>query len=139
MVKISKIEYNKMDLNKYKQYAPAILRVALALVFLWFGLNQVFNSEFWISWLPQFVYSLPIAPTTLVLINGTFEVIFGGLLLLGLFTRVTAFLFFIHLLVIGFNLGYNDIAIRDLGLSLAIFSVFLSGPDKWCLDKKLIK
>ena len=128
-----------MDLNKYKQYAPAVLRIALALVFLWFGLNEIINTEAWTIWLPQFAYNLPIAPTTLVLINGIFEVIFGGLLLFGLFTRITAFLLFIHLLGIVFSVGYNGVAIRDLGLSLAIFSVFLSGPDKWCLDYKLKK
>ena len=75
-----------IKIDKYKEYAPALARISISLVFLWFGLNEIFNTEAWLIWLPQFAYNLPIAPTTLVLLNGTFEVIFGGLLLLGLFT-----------------------------------------------------
>ena len=126
-----------MKIDKYKEYAPLIARVSISLVFLWFGLNELINTEEWVTWLPQFAHNLPIAPTTLVLINGTFEIIFGGLLLLGLFTRITAFLLFIHLLGISFSVGYSDVMIRDLGLSLVTLSIFLSGPDKWCLEKKL--
>jgi uncharacterized membrane protein YphA (DoxX/SURF4 family) len=125
-----------MKIDKYKEYAPLIARVSISLVFLWFGFNEILNTEAWVTWLPQFAYNLPIAPTTLVLINGIFEVIFGGLLLLGLFTRVASFLLFIHLMGIVFSVGYNDVAIRDLGLSLVTLSIFLSGPDKWCLDKR---
>ncbi len=125
-----------MKIEKYKEYAPLIARLSISLVFLWFGFNEIINTEVWVTWLPQFAYNLPIAPTTLVLINGTFEIIFGGLLLAGLFTRITAFLLFIHLLGIAFSVGYNDVAIRDLGLSLVTLSIFLSGPDRWCLEKK---
>ena len=128
-----------MKIDKYKKYAPALTRISISLVFLWFGFNEIFNTEAWLIWLPQFAYNLPITPTTLVLINGTFEIIFGGLLLLGLFTRIAAFLLFIHLLGISFSIGYSDVAIRDLGLSLVTLSIFLSGPDKWCLEEKLGK
>ena len=60
-----------MKIEKYKEYAPLIARLSISLVFLWFGFNEILNTEVWVTWLPQFAYNLPIAPTTLVLINGT--------------------------------------------------------------------
>ncbi|MEK6856700.1 MAG: hypothetical protein AABX49_01665, partial [Nanoarchaeota archaeon] len=68
-----------------------------------------------------------------------FEVVFGLLLLIGLFTKIVSLILALHLLVISFSLGYNDIAVRDFILSLATFSIFLNGKDKLCLDKKLFK
>ena len=34
------------------------------------------------------------------------------------------------------GLGYNNIAVRDFGLMLITFAIFLGGKDKWCLDYK---
>lgn len=124
-------------MNTYKEYAPLILRIGISLVFLWFGLTQIFNRDSLIGYLPQFAYSLPIEPFTLILFNGIFETILGLFLLVGLYTRVSSFLLGLHLLVITFSLGYNDVAIRDLGLTLATFAVFLNGADKWSLDNKI--
>ena len=72
-----------------------------------------------------------------MLINGIFETIFGFLLLIGLYTRTSSLFLAIHLLTITISLGYNDIAIRDLGLTIATFAIFIHGKDKWCLDNKI--
>ena len=61
------------------------------------------------------------------------------MLLVGYYTRVSSLLLTIHLLGISISLGYNDIAIRDLVLTIATFVVFLNGKDKWCLDSKYKK
>ena len=124
------------DKNKYREYSPIILRIGLSLVFLWFGLTNIFNGKVLINYLPSFAYSLPIGPLTILLINGIFEVFFGFLLIAGLFTRITSLILTLHLLMIVSFLGYNDIAVRDFGLALATLSIFFHGPDKWCLDKK---
>jgi len=123
-------------MKSLKEYAPGFLRISLSLVFLWFGFNQLFDTDSWIGYLPQWGYNLPIVPELLIQINGAVEIVLGTLLLLGLFTRLTALILTIHLLGISFNLGYNDVAIRDVGLSLATFAVFLHGKDRWSLDKK---
>lgn len=128
-----------MRLEDLKQYAPLVLRVGISLVLLWFGLNQIFDSASWIGYLPPFVGSLPINAQTFLMLNGSFEVLIGGLLLVGLFTRIAAVLIAIQVFGIMITLGYNEIAVRDFGLSLAAASIFLHGPDKWCLDKKLRK
>lgn len=125
-----------MNLDKYKQYAPALVRVTISLVFLWFGLNQILDTSSWLQWLPAWAYQLPLSPTAVLVLNGSFETVFGLLLLVGLFTRITALLLSLHLLGIAWTIGYNDVGIRDLGLALVTFSIFLSGSDRWSLDTK---
>ena len=128
-----------MKIEKYKEYSPLVLRIGIGMVFLWFGLTNIFNPQSLVGYLPKIVYALPIEPLTLLFVNGIFEVIFGLLLLVGLFQRLVSFILFLHILIIMFGLGYNDIAVRDFGLALATFVIFLNGPDKFCLDKKLRK
>lgn len=125
-----------MKIEKYKEYSPLVLRIGIGIVFLWFGLTNLFNPESLIGYLPKFAQSLPIEPLSILLLTGIFEVVFGLLLLIGLFTRLSSFLLFLHLLIIIIGLGYNDIAVRDFGLALATFAIFLHGPDKWCLDSR---
>lgn len=132
-------------------YAPAVLRIGLSLVFLWFGVNQLFSPEMFVGYVPQqvvmpmhqfmqsnhlmLVYSVEQASLRLISLNGILEIVLGILLLLGLFTRISATVLFLHLLSIAVGLGYNDVMIRDLGLSIALVAVFLNGPDQWTLDK----
>ena len=122
--------------NRYAPYAPLVARVALALVFLWFGLNQIFDPDSFLGYLPPWTSSLPFSDTTFLLLNGIFEILCGGLLLVGFCTRAASALLALHLLGIADNLGYNDIMIRDFGLTLVLVSIFLNGPDRWCLDSK---
>ena len=122
-----------------KEYAPIVLRISLSLVFLWFGLTGVFNTEQFIGYVPEFAYSLPISVESIVILNGIFEIVLGTLLIIGLFTRIVAFILFLHTLIIMFLLGYNDIAVRDFGLAFATLAIFLNGADKWCLDRRLKK
>ena len=122
-----------------REYGNILLRYAMAVLFLWFGLNQLFNADAWLVWLPQWVEGLPIEPLTFIYMNGFFETVFGAFLALGLFTRMSALLLSLHLFGIAFSLGYNDIAVRDFCLALAAMAVSFYGSDKWCCDKKLLK
>ena len=121
----------------YKEDAPVVLRISISLMILWFGLTSIFNHESLVGYLPEFVYSLEISLPSIMLLNGIFEIVLGTLLIIGLFTRVVAFILFLHILLIMFSLGYNDVAIRDFGLAFATLAVFLNGADKWSLDRKL--
>ena len=123
--------------KKYKRYTPAILRWGISLVFLWFGFNQLTDASVWTIFLPSFASSLPFSLETLIMINGTFEIIFGILLIIGLFTRIVAFILAIHLAGISYTLGFNAIGIRDFGLTIATLSIALNGPDRFSLDAKL--
>ena len=126
-----------MSLNDLRNYSSFVLRIGISLVFLWFGINQVLFSKDWVGWLPSFALNMGIKDVTLILINGVFEIIFGLLLLIGLFTRFSSLILVIHLLGIIFSLGYNDVAVRDFGLMIATLSIFFNGGDRFSLDFKL--
>ncbi|HIH14757.1 MAG: hypothetical protein QT08_C0009G0003 [archaeon GW2011_AR17] len=123
----------------FKEHSPILLRYAVAFLFLWFGLNQLFNAGAWVAWLPSWVESLPIDPVSFILLNGFFESLFGLCLALGVFTRFSALVLGLHLFGIAFSLGYNDIAVRDFSLALATMAVVFYGSDRLCYDKKLRK
>lgn len=143
----------RINLEDYKKYAPLVLRIGLALVFLWFGISQLVNTESFIGYIPswisphgaeivhehplQLLHDVPIPSVHIIILaNGILETVFGLFLLIGLWTRVSAAILALHLFGIAISLGYNDIMIRDLGLALATASIFLSGPDRWCLDSR---
>ena len=107
----------------------------MSAVYLWFGVSQLINPTNFIGYLPGFIFSSPYA-TAFVIGNGVFEVIAGGLLLSGKFTRIAALLLGLHLCGIAIELGYGDVAVRDFGLMLATMAIALHGPDNWCLDAR---
>ncbi len=118
-----------------QKYAPSLLRVGLALVFLWFGFDQLVNTSSWLRLIPDVVISLShLSATTLVHFNGSFEIIFGLALLAGFFTRTVALLLALHLMDIIFVVGLTSIGVRDFGLMIAAFSIFLHGADALSID-----
>jgi len=139
-------------IRKNKDYSIVILRIGLALVLLWFGINQVFYPDNFLGYLPPWAMPHPInmihfppihmmhdtsiQTTALIVSNGFYEIILGLVLLVGFYTRITAFIAGLHLLLIALSLGYNDIAIRDFGLSIMAFSLVFSGAGKYSLDNK---
>ena len=125
-----------MNLEPHKESGTGVLRIGLALVFLWFGSNQLLFTKDWLVWLPQAAFHLPISAEFLVMLNGLMEVALGLFLLLGLFTRFASLLLGLHLIPIILTVGYNDIGVRDFGLMIAMFSLAISGPGKWCLDMR---
>ncbi len=122
-----------------RNHAAIFLRYSVAFLFLWFGLNQLFDGGAWVAWLPAWIYSLPIEPLTFIYVNGFFETLFGLFLFLGLFTRLSALILALHLFGIAFTLGYNDIAVRDFCLALATMAVAFYGSDSWSFDKKFLR
>lgn len=114
-------------------YASLLVRLSMCFVILWFGINQLVNPADFMGYLPEFLLTSGYAGT-IIFFNGVFEIIFGTLLLIGLFTRIASFLLGIHLFFIVLGLGYNDIAVRDFALMLATFAITIRGEDQWCLD-----
>ena len=119
-----------------KRFAPVVVRISISLVIIWFGSQQLLHSAVWTGLIPAYVTNLShLSALTVVHINGWFEITAGLLLLLGFYTRIIGFLLFLHILDIAFTVGVNtSIGVRDLGLTCAALSVFLHGPDGWCLD-----
>lgn len=121
-------------INSFKEYGPAVLRIAMALVFFWFAINQLIAPGDWTGYLPEF-FANTANPEMFIYANAIFEMIFGTLLILGVYTRLAAFLVGIHLLGISITLGWSAVAIRDYGLAFATLAIVLNGPDKLCLKK----
>ena|SRR3989344_1435354 len=120
-------------LEKYQKYATSLVRIAISLVFLWFGINQLILPENFLGYLPGFLLELDYTKY-LVMLNGLSEIILGGLLLVGFLIRPVSLILAVHLLGIIFSLGYNDIAVRDFGLLLVTLSIFIGGADLWSMD-----
>lgn len=127
-----------MALEDIKKYSPAIVRISLALVFLWFSLNQFFLVNDFVSLIPDFlVNATGYSPAVFVIINAIFEFALGIFLLLGLHVRFSSLLLGLHLIGIAISVGYGPTMIRDLGLALATVSVFFHGADEFCLDNHI--
>ena len=124
--------------EKMSRIAPVVVRIGIALVFLWFGTQQLGNTSAWTGLIPSWATSLSgLDAAALVTLNGAFEIIAAAFLITGLFTRAVALLSALHLLSITFTMGYTGIGVRDFGLSMAAISIFLYGADAWCLDTYL--
>jgi uncharacterized membrane protein YphA (DoxX/SURF4 family) len=118
-------------------YAPSLLRYSMTLVILWFGLQQLLHASVWTAYVPDSVATMThLNAITLVYINAVFELVFGTLLLFGIQTRLTALFLSIHLFDIMYVVGYGEIGVRDFGLAMATFVIFMNGPDMLCLKGK---
>ena len=115
-----------------KKYATFVLRIGLAAVLFWFAINQLISPDDWTKLVPEYLSFID--STTIIYFNATFELILGITLLAGLFTRVFALLFGLHLIPIIISLGYGPSAVRDVGLMLAAFSLALSGSKNFSID-----
>lgn len=122
--------------EKMTSSAPTVLRIGMSLIILWFGIQQIIDVTSWIGYLPEWTATLPVSQSSLVYLNGSFEIIFGVFMLLGFYTRISALLLALHLLDIVYLVGYDATGMRDLGLAIAISAIFLYGPDKCCIDER---
>gem|GEM_PF-5015724 len=52
-----------------------------------------------------------------------------------MFVKPLSILFTLHLFLIILTLGYNDIAVRDVGLMFATFALFFNDTHIWSLEK----
>ena len=120
-----------------ERFSPVVLRLGMAVVILWFGVEQVLDATHWTAYIPDSVVAMThLSAVVLVYINGIFELVFGALLLLGWQTRVVALLLSLHLFGIMWVVGYGEIGVRDFGLAVATFVVFMNGADFFCLTQK---
>lgn len=103
-----------------------ILRLGLAVMFLWFGFSQLFDGINWVAWVPEWaVNTLHLPPAMIVLANGLFEVVAGALLAFNIWTRWVALALALHLLVITIEIGATAIGVRDFGLMASTLALAL--------------
>ena len=112
-----------------------IIRVGLASVFLWFGIDKIVHPIFWSSFIPEWVVNvLPFSVFTINYILSGVEIVLGLLLLLGLFTRKVAVVTALFMAGIILSVGYNDIAVRDFAILTMAIALALAKEHELTLD-----
>jgi uncharacterized membrane protein YphA (DoxX/SURF4 family) len=119
-----------------KDLSEMVLRVSMALVFLYFGVSQAITPDSWVSFVPDFVVPSFMTANNLVIANAVFEITLGLFMILGIYTRFSSLFLSLHLFGIAFSIGFNPLGIRDFGLAFATLTVYLNEPDKYCLENK---
>lgn len=98
-----------------------ILRLSLAIVFLWFGIDKFFHPVYWISaWLPNFVVNIGvifhISSNALIYSIGIIELLVGISLASNMFINFFAPIAAIFLIAVSSFYGFNEDIIRDVGI-----------------------
>lgn len=116
------------------RYSYLALRLGLATVFLWFGIDKIFHPAYWFNaWVPQGVQLLiakfSLAGIQFVYLNGIFEIIVGLSLVSGVFTKFFSILAILFLVGVLIFVGVSEVTVRDFGLMGGFLAVLL-WPDE---------
>lgn len=116
-----------------------ILRISLAIVFLYFGVMQLKDPSSWSGFVPDFVQFSFLSANNIVVFNGFMEVVLGTFLLVGLYVRFASIIMSLHLFGIAFSIGFSPLGVRDFGLAFATLALFFFGEDRYSVDYKFTK
>lgn len=109
------------------KYSNLILRLSLAAVFFWFGIDKFFHPDYWINaWIPHSVASLVanfnLRPIDVIYMSGVFEVLVGTSLATDIFIVFFSSLGLVFMGSIMLFNGFSEVLVRDVGL----MGIFLS-------------
>ncbi|MGK0389472.1 MAG: putative oxidoreductase [Maribacter sp.] len=128
------------------EHPLSIIRICIGIGFIIQGLN-VFNTGFMDGHISIFsgMHDLPM-PAFLAYLSKGGELIFGIMLVLGLFTRLASLMLIINMSVATFYaLGGDILSIENYQAQISWFyllvgiALFLSGPTGYSLDEKLTR
>ncbi len=105
-----------------KQLAKYLLIGALVFVFGWFGLDKLRNPILWSGFLPLWMDGLfQVGSDSWVIVIGLLEMLFALLLLIPIrrVRQVATLLMTLHLVGILWQVGWNDVGVRDIGLLIS--------------------
>ncbi|OGN05224.1 MAG: hypothetical protein A2746_01005 [Candidatus Yanofskybacteria bacterium RIFCSPHIGHO2_01_FULL_44_22] len=110
------------------RYSNLILRLGLAFVFFWFGIDKFMQPEYWLNaWVPEnvvrFVAQFGLSGIAFIYLNAIFEILIATSLALNIFSALFSFLGAAFLLVVIFTHGFNEVLVRDMGLLGGFLSV----------------
>ena len=109
------------------KYSNLILRLSLAIVFFWFGIDKFLHPDYWVNaWVPQsvalFAENFKIRPLDIIYMSGVFEVLIGTSLATDIFITFFSFSGLVFMGSIMLFSGFSEVLVRDVGL----MGVFLS-------------
>ena len=110
------------------KYSNLFLRLGLAFVFFWFGIDKFFHPGYWLNaWVPASIVQLAglvyLSANALVYAIGVFELLVGISLLANMYVGFFGSLAVLFLAVLPFFQGFNEIVVRDIGLIGALLSL----------------
>lgn len=105
-----------------------ILRIGLAVVFLWFGVDKFIQPQYWINaWVPQTVIDVVgksgLSAQDFIHLIGILEVLIALSLITGFFARYFSAAGACFLVVVVLSSGFNEVLIRDIGLNGALIAL----------------
>lgn len=116
------------------RYSNIFLRLGLAAVFIWFGVDKFLNPQYWLSsWIPQSALSVAskvgVSGIDFVYASGVFELLVGASVLSNIFVKVFSVLALIFLITVLLTFGISEVLIRDIGL-MGGFLALLFWPER---------
>ena len=113
-----------------------VLRIGLAVTFLWIGVLILRNPEAWGGYMrPWAAGLLPIPIAQAMTGTAILDIIIGVFLLINFLPRLTAIVGAIHLAVILIVSGITDITVRDIGLLAGMLALMIDSPPQPITDK----
>ncbi len=124
-------------LSKYQPQLLSILRIVAGLLFIEHGTQKIFHF-------PPMIMTIPPGAETIVMAAAWIELIGGALIILGLFSRIAAFIcsgemavgyWLVHFTKGGFFPAVNN---GDAAILFCFVFLYLaaSGPGPWSLNQK---
>jgi len=110
----------------FAMHISLVMRLGLAFVFGWFGIDKFVHPSAWYGWIPAWLGGVPQNPFLYAL--GAVEVILALLLLAGRFARFAALACAVFLVGVVVNFGITEITVRDIGLIALALAIAMS-PD----------
>jgi uncharacterized membrane protein YphA (DoxX/SURF4 family) len=98
-----------------------VLRLGLAAVFMWFGLDKFFDPQYWLQeWIPvtaqQWVGAIGMTPRDVLFLQGILEVLVAISLATGYFIRYFAVGAALLVMASAIAHGPDALLVRDIGL-----------------------
>jgi uncharacterized membrane protein len=113
-----------------------ILRVGLAITFLWIGVLIFKQPESWGGYLtPWAAGLLPVPIVQAMISTAVLDILIGILLLIDLFVWFAALLGAIHIIIVLTVSGITDITVRDIAILAAATALVLDSLPKPFYDK----
>src|SRR3989344_3166861 len=113
-----------------------ILRVGLAVTFLWIGVLILKQPEAWgVYLMPWAAGLLPIPIEQAMMGTAVFDIAIGILLLFDYFVWLAALVGTIHLIIVLAVSGITDITVRDIGILAATIALMADSLPKVFVDK----
>lgn len=113
-----------------------VLRVGLAITFLWIGVLIFKQPEAWGGYLqPWAAGLLPIPLNQAMVGTAILDIVIGALLLTDTFAWLAATIGAIHLIIVLATSGITDITVRDIGLLAGMTAIIVDSLPQWLSNK----